>query len=69
MKREFVYTAKFDKNWVDAGLTDDDLRALEEMLLENPEAGSVIPHMSGARKIRFAIQGVRQIGRRACDLR
>ena len=57
MKREFVRTQTFEKNWAAAGLTDEDLRELELMLLENPESGAVIPHLSGGRKIRFAMEG------------
>ena len=38
-------------------LTDEDLRKLENIILENPKTGRVIPHLSGARKIRYAIQG------------
>lgn len=57
MKREFIRTATFDRTWTASGLGDDDLRELEDMLLENPHSGTVIPHLSGARKIRFALEG------------
>ena len=57
MKRVFVRTRVFDEDWKDAGLNDDDLRDLENILLENPKAGNVIPHLSGARKLRFAAGG------------
>lgn len=57
MEREFIYTNTFLRSWKEAGLCDEDLRSFEQMLLHNPRAGDVIPHLSGARKIRFALQG------------
>lgn len=35
MKREFVMMPVFDKAWKKMNLTDDDLQALQEMLLTN----------------------------------
>jgi len=57
MKREFIRTNVFEEDWKDAGLNDDDLCELENMLLKNPKAGDVIPHLSGGRKLRFAAKG------------
>jgi len=57
MKREFIRTHIFEEDWKDAGLNDDDLFELENILLENPKAGVVIPYLSGGRKIRFAAKG------------
>ena len=57
MKREFIRTQVFEADWKNAGLNDDDLRELENMLLDNPKAGDVIPHLSGGRKLRFAASG------------
>ena len=37
------------------GLGDDELRELEELLRSNPEAGTVIPGLSGARKVRIQL--------------
>jgi mRNA-degrading endonuclease RelE of RelBE toxin-antitoxin system len=34
-------------------LADDELRALQALLMENPNAGSVMPGCGGVRKIRF----------------
>ena len=34
--------------------TDEDIRTLQNALLENPELGDVIPAMGGIRKMRFA---------------
>lgn len=37
--------------------TDDELRALQSHLLENPDAGDVIRGSSGLRKLRWAASG------------
>jgi len=57
VKREFIRTATFERSWSAAGFGDKELRELENMLLLNPSSGTVIPHLSGARKIRFAPEG------------
>lgn len=62
MKREFIRTATFDRSWAAARLGDDDLRELETILLQNPSFGDVIPHLGGARKMRFALEGRGKLG-------
>ena len=57
MKREFVRTSTFERSWAAAGLSDEDLRELEKMLLTNPEAGTVISGLNGCRKLRFQLPG------------
>ena len=57
MKREFVEIELFTKTWEALALTDDELRELQDFLLENPKAGTVIQGSGGARKIRIAFQG------------
>ena len=37
------------------GLSEDDLKKLEEILLENPQLGDVIEGTGGARKMRIQI--------------
>ena len=39
------------------GLCDNDLLALEEALLENPQVGDVIEGTGGARKMRIQLEG------------
>ena len=56
MAREFVMVSIFDKLWDDMGLSDEDLREFQNMLIENPFAGSLIQGTGGARKILFALQ-------------
>ncbi len=57
MVREFVRTHTFDRNWEACGLNDEDLRRLEQILSDDPNAGVVIPHLDGGRKLRFALEG------------
>ena len=56
MTREFVYTEPFRKCWKAMGLSEDDLKKLEEILLENPQLGDVIEGTGGARKMRIQIE-------------
>lgn len=57
MTREFIYTQPFRKSWAAMGLNNEDLKALENILLENPQTGDVIQGTGGARKIRFQLYG------------
>lgn len=54
MRLTLIQLSTFASKWSKLKLTDEDLRSLEEMLIANPEAGSVIPGTGGLRKIRFA---------------
>jgi mRNA-degrading endonuclease RelE of RelBE toxin-antitoxin system len=55
MIRAFVSTRTFDRSWISLGLGDEEQRLLEKTLLLDPATGDVINGMSGARKIRFAV--------------
>lgn len=57
MTREFIYTKPFRDSWAHMGLNDDDLKQLEEILLENPQRGDVIQGTGGARKLRIQLEG------------
>ncbi len=57
MTREFVMLSEFDRQWQKVSLGDDELRLLQETLLQNPKAGDVILGTKGLRKIRIALQG------------
>ena len=65
MTRKFIYTIPFRRSWAAMGLNDDDLPALEEALLENPQVGDVIQGTGGARKMRIQLEsrGTRGGGR------
>jgi hypothetical protein len=49
-----IQLATFVADWERSKYTDDDLRALEGLLLEDPERGAVISGTGGLRKFRFA---------------
>lgn len=53
---EFVYTRLFQATRKGV-LTDAEVRAVENALLENPEAGPMITDTGGVRKIRAAQEG------------
>lgn len=57
MTRKFVFTQPFRACWKAMGLSDSDLPALEEALLEDPRLGDVIEGTGGARKMRIRLQG------------
>lgn len=57
MTREFVYMTTFEKQWTNVGLTDEELKELEVLLCENPEAGDMIQGTGGLRKLRWALPG------------
>jgi hypothetical protein len=57
MTREFVLMPEFDRQWQRLGLGDNELRQLQETLLQNPKAGNVIRGTKGLRKIRIAFKG------------
>lgn len=52
----FVETKLFSR-LVQDYLTDDEYRELQKVLLERPEAGPVIPHSGGVRKLRWQASG------------
>ena len=57
MKRTFLEVPLFTKKWKELGLTDEDLRDLQNILLQNPKSGDVIQGTGGLRKIRIPMKG------------
>ena len=53
MHREFIHGKKFDEQWQSLGLTDDNLKDLQMILLKNPKIGSVIQGTGRLRKMRY----------------
>jgi hypothetical protein len=49
-----IQLSTFVADWERLKYTDDDLRALEGLLLEDPERGAVMSGTGGLRKLRFA---------------
>jgi len=39
------------------GLGDDELRTLQDILIDDPEAGDIIQGTGGARKVRIPLEG------------
>ena len=56
MTRTFIEVPLFSKRWNEIGLTDSDLRALQIMLIKDPESGPVIEGTGGIRKVRFPLE-------------
>ena len=56
ISHEFIHGKKFDEQWKNLGLSDDDLKNLQKILLENPKIGAVIQGTGRLRKMRFGIE-------------
>lgn len=56
MNRTFIEVPMFTKKWKELGLTEENLRELENVLLENPKSGDAIQGTGGIRKIRIPIE-------------
>lgn len=56
MDRTFIEVPMFTRKWYSLGLTDDNLKDLQEELLKNPKAGDVIKGTGGLRKIRIPME-------------
>ncbi len=52
-----MLTTGFEKSWAAMNLGDDELRELQNLLIEDPEAGDVIQGTGGARKVRIPLEG------------
>lgn len=57
MTRTFIYTAAFRHCWRAMGLSEEQLRSLELLLLQSPQRGDVIEGTGGARKLRIQLEG------------
>ena len=56
MTRTFIETSVFSKQWRELGFDEEDLRNLQNQILENPQIGNVIPGTGRLRKMRFAFE-------------
>ena len=57
MTRTFIETKVFTRQWTELGLSEEDLRLLQNQILEDPKVGNVIPGTGGVRKMRIAFPG------------
>jgi hypothetical protein len=62
----FIQTFTFVAEFHQLRLTDEDLQALESILLRKPDAGKVMPRTGGVRKLRFAPPSQSRGKRGAC---
>lgn len=56
MTREFIEVPLFTKRWKEIGLADEELAALQWLLIKDPESGPVIKGTGGIRKVRFPLE-------------
>ena len=64
MTRTFIEVPSFTKKWHDYGLTDENLRELQKLLLADPKYGKSIAGTGGLRKIRVPME-TRRKGKRS----
>ena len=53
--RTFIELPLFSKRWAEIGLGEDELLALQLLLLKDPESGPVMEGTGGIRKVRFPL--------------
>ena len=56
MTRTFIEVPLFTKHWKVIGLNDEELQALQIMLLKDPESGPIMEGTGGIRKVRFPLE-------------
>ena len=56
MTRTFIEVPIFTNKWKELGLTDENLRELQKLLLDDPKAGDAIKGTGGLRKIRIPME-------------
>ncbi|KHM51385.1 MAG: hypothetical protein IJ712_04765 [Anaerovibrio sp.] len=54
VSRKFIHGELFEKQWKELGLTDENLRELQSILLENPKIGPVMQGTGRLRKVRYS---------------
>ena len=62
MAREFIIVQSFDKNWNKLGLDDEDLRQLQNHILQNPGSGDIIEDTGGLVKLRWNLPSTGKSG-------
>ena len=56
MTRTFIEVPLFSRRWKEIGLGEDELQALQIMLLKDPESGPVMEGTGGIRNVRFPMK-------------
>ena len=62
LNRTFIEVPSFTAKWQALGLTDDDLRTLQIILLKDPKTGDTISGTGGLRKIRIPTESTGKRG-------
>lgn len=62
MNRVFKEVPSFTTKWKSLGLTDEDLRTLQNILLKDPKIGDTISGTGGIRKVRIPIDNTGKRG-------
>ena len=62
MTREFIRLKTFEKQCRKVGLTEDDVLAIEIILLDNPTVGDIIQGTGGFRKFRYPLPNIGKSG-------
>lgn len=62
MKRTFIEVPMFTRKWKELGLSDESLRELQNILLEDPRSGDIIQGTGGLRKIRIPLDNTGKRG-------
>ena len=62
MNRTFIEVPMFSKKWKELGLSDENLRELQNVLLKDPKSGDVIQGTGGLRKIRIPLDNTGKRG-------
>ena len=57
MQLEFVHLPAFDRTLARLGITDDELREMQQQILDRPGIGAEIPGTGGVIKLRVALRG------------
>ena len=56
MIRTFIEVPLFTKRWKEIGLREEELQALQIMLIKDPESGPVMEGTGGIQKVRFPLK-------------
>lgn len=56
MTRTFIEVPLLTRRWKEIGLDDEELQALQIILLKDPESGPIMEGSGGIRKVRFPLE-------------
>ena len=62
MTREFIRLPEFEKQCKRIGISEDDIMAIEIVLLDNPASGDLIQETGGIRKLRIPLPNTGKSG-------